>query len=128
MRTRNLLIAIGLIALNACSVARAEGTGPHADSTATLAAAADAPTLVAPAAVDAPVAPVALVDLSQTTRPADSVLFAEMQVSLKSLAWRATDGKFRATNRDNGAGPWESDVRDAVWKGLFYTPQGAAPQ
>ena len=64
---------------------------------------------------------------AQATRPADSVLFDEMQVSLKSLAWRATDGKFRVTNRENGAGPWEANVRDAVWKGLFYTTQGPAP-
>lgn len=80
-----------------------------------------APALVAH--TDTTVAAASFVAVLQPARPADSVLFDAMQEDLKSLAWRSTDGKFRATGRVGSAGPWESNVRDAVWKALFVTTQ-----
>lgn len=116
-RSLRLIALLVPLVLAACAVPQADAAAPVADTVTTL-------PVADPSVIAVPVADLAdVATVTQATRPADSLLFNEAQVSLKTLAWRVTDGKFRVTNRDNGAGPWEADIRDAVWKGLFYVTQ-----
>lgn len=119
------LIALLLLLVTACTIPSAAAAGSPPDtSTVTQLLSSDDVARADLVAGYANIESGHTLGALQATRPSDSALFDEMQVSLKSLAWRATDGKFRVTNRDNAAGPWEANVRDAVWKGLFYTTQG----
>lgn len=62
------------------------------------------------------------------TRPSDEALLNAAQVDLKSLAWRVSDGKYRATSRTGTVGTWEPSIRDALWRALFATATGARTQ
>lgn len=60
---------------------------------------------------------------ARAERPSDGALLDAMQADLKSLGWRVSDGKYRATARTGTVGPWESNIRDAIWRGLYATTQ-----